>query len=152
MKDGPPYRSIATISQEAVLWVAGLLISLGFFGLLPAATKNLEVFSTWWSTAADARLFGLSEVSLLHNFLHLLLGAAALFASSADRWARGFLLGAGIAMTMLVAYGQLATDPLLDSLVPDAPADAWLHGTLGIAMIAMGAGHRQIHRSRSTTN
>lgn len=136
MTGGTSYRSIATVGEQAALWTAGIFVTLAFCGFLPGLTTNIESLSLS-SPVHDAHLFGIFEVSILHNLVHLALGAVALVSSGTDRHARAFLLSASVALTLLVIYGQLATNPLLKDLVPVSPADAWLHGVLAWGMFTV---------------
>jgi len=129
------YRSITSVTQEVSLWVAGGFLTLGYLGFLPWVTKNVETLSIW-SERSSAELLGVFHVSLLHNAVHLGLGVGALVAAGADRYARALLATAGVALMMLVMYGRLTVDPVLNAVVPVATADAWLHAVLGFAMFA----------------
>ncbi len=130
------YRSIATWTQELTLWFAGAFLSLGFYGLVPGLTKHLDTLAIG-SPYSEAKLFGIFSVSLLHNGVHLLLGAGALAAAGAHRVAQIFLLAVSIALIASVIYGQLDPTPVVDSLIPVGRADAWLHTTLALVMFVV---------------
>lgn len=133
MEDGPLYRSAATTAQELTLWIAGAFLSLACFGFLPALTQDIERLSLA-GLGSEALLFGMFHVSVLHNVVHLLLGATALAAAGSDRRCRRFLLIVGSVLLALVVYGRLDTSPVVPDLVPVNTADAWLHTLLALAM------------------
>lgn len=133
MGEAAQRRSTATLTQELTLWFAGAFLTLGWFGLLPGVTKNLDTLALGRSES-DAMLFGIFAVSMTHNVVHLALGTVALLLAGSDRHARAFLLTAGIALMLMVIYGQLDNDPALGDLVPVSDADAWLHTILALAM------------------
>lgn len=55
----------------------GRLPSLACFGFLPGLTQHIESL-TLRGLGSEALLFGMFHVSVLHNVVHLLLGATAL--------------------------------------------------------------------------
>lgn len=134
MTDAPPYRSLATQAQLITLWIAGAFISLACFGFLPRLTRNIEGLdlSGLWSEGA---LFGLFHVSVLHNIVHLLLGATALAAAGSERGCRRFLSVTGAVTLLLVLYGQVDKTPVVADLVPVGTADTWLHTVLALTML-----------------
>jgi hypothetical protein len=115
------------------LWIAGAFISLACFGFLPGFTQDLGSL-TVHGLGAEAMLFGVFHVSVLHNVVHLLLGATALVAAGSDRRCRRFLLVVGLLLVALVLYGQLDKRPVVPDLVPVNAEDAWLHSLLALTM------------------
>jgi hypothetical protein len=79
-------------------------------------------------------IFGLFEVNVLHNIVHLVLGAILLWgmmntasAVLANRWV-------GVVLLVLGVLGIFVTNPL--NLVPIGDKDVWLH--LGSGIILLG--------------
>ncbi|GAA1567866.1 MULTISPECIES: DUF4383 domain-containing protein [Kribbella] len=128
MERQPPSTN-ATPTQEMSLWIAGALLTLAWFGFLTLLAGQVE------SLDLGERLFGLFDVSVVHNCLHLLLAAAALLSARSYRGSQRFLMCAGIAMMTLTIYSQIDSAPALPHLVPIGPADGVLHALVGLAMI-----------------
>jgi hypothetical protein len=84
-------------------------------------------------------LFGIFQVSILHNIVHLLFGAAGLAMARTGRMARLFLLGGGAVYIVLWIYGLVINQETAANFVPFNTADNWLHFVLGVAMIGLGA-------------
>jgi hypothetical protein len=118
--------------------LAGLvLLVLGAVGFVPGITAHGEALR-FTGTDSAAALFGLFAVSGLHNFVHLLTGAAAVFCARAPRPARRFLiLGGGLYLGFCLCgllNGYLPTDVI----APVNAADDWLNLGLGTAMVVTG--------------
>lgn len=86
--------------------------------------------------ALEPPLFGAFEVNLMHNLVHLLLGAVLLYGTSSTRAATMTTLGVG---TLLVVLGILGF-PLADGfgLVPLGGANIWLHLVSGMFIVGAG--------------
>ncbi|MGO4433545.1 DUF4383 domain-containing protein, partial [Paenarthrobacter sp. RAF9] len=87
---------------------------------------------------SGAMLLGVFQVSILHNIVHLLFGAAGLAMARNDRMARLFLLGGGAVYIVLWIYGLVINQETGANFIPFNTADNWLHLILGVAMIGLG--------------
>lgn len=126
---------------------AVLLLLLGLLGFVPGITSSYPDLR-FAGPGSAARLFGLFQVSALHNLVHLVLGGAGLALARTVAGARAFLLGGGAVYLVLWLYG-LAVDRRSEANVLAVNrADAWLHLLLGAAMLASGlfAGRRDHRR------
>src|SRR5215212_10727020 len=96
-------RVTRTPIQTAALVVGIVFLLIGILGFIPGITTNYSdmAFATHES---DARLLGIFQVSILHNIVHLLFGAAGLVMARTPLAARNFLLYAGI-VYFLFFYG-----------------------------------------------
>lgn len=83
-------------------------------------------------------LLGIFQVSILHNVVHLLLGAAGLLMGRRVTQSKYFLIGGGALYLVLWIYGLLIEQGSAANLVPVNTADNWLHAALGILMVALG--------------
>lgn len=114
MSNRTPIQSIA-----ALVGVVFLLV--GVLGFVPGITT-------------DDKLFGVFEVSILHDIVHLLLGAAGLALARTADGARTFLVGAGVAYLVLWLLGVVGAG----DWIPVNTADNWLHLLVGIGILGLG--------------
>ena len=77
-------------------------------------------------------------MSVLHNIVHLLFGAAGLAMARTASGARAFLIGGGAIYLVLWLYGLVVGEDSSANFVPLNNADDWLHLLLGVGMIALG--------------
>jgi Domain of unknown function (DUF4383) len=109
--------------QHAAAAVGAFLVLVGLLGFLPGPTVHFDDIRV--SDYSTAMLLGLFSVSVLHNVIHLLVGAAGVVLARNRRLARAFLLLAGVFLVALAALGHGVT------------ADAWLRLVLGVGMIGL---------------
>ena len=82
------------------------------------------------------RLLGLFPVNVVHNIVHLLVGAWGVAASRAWGSARTFLVAGGVIFLLLAALGFVAPDGF--GLVPLGGPDIGLHVFLAAGMLLAG--------------
>ena len=70
-------RGTRTNVQKAAAIVGVVFLLVGVLGFIPGITTNFGDLS-FAGHHSDARLFGLFQVSILHNIVHLLFGIAGL--------------------------------------------------------------------------
>lgn len=127
---GSPVQAAA-----ALVGVAFLLVGvLGFIPGITTDTGSLEAAGH----QSHAQLFGIFQVSVLHNVVHLLLGVAGIAFARRPSGARAFLVGGGAVYLLLFVYGLVVGDDSQANVVPLNTADDWLHLVLGVGMIALG--------------
>ncbi|WP_165552919.1 DUF4383 domain-containing protein [Kribbella speibonae] len=137
MEDNTSPRLIPTSVQELALWIAGVLLTLSCFGFLRLLAEHLEHVDLS-VVGSETLLFGLFHVSVLHNIVHLLLGAGAVVSAGSLHYCRRFLAITGGVMLALVLYGVLDQTPLILDLAPTGTADTWLHAILAVTMLVAG--------------
>ncbi|MEO3927183.1 DUF4383 domain-containing protein [Micromonosporaceae bacterium B7E4] len=130
-----PHTGRSPVSTAAV-GVAVAFLALGVLGFIPEITSNYDELRLA-GHRSDARLFGLFQVSVLLNLVHLLTGVVGLALARTATGARGFLIGAGAVYLVLVVYGSAIEQDSAANFLPVNDADNWLHLGLGIAMIAL---------------
>ena len=118
----------------AVMGATFLLAGIG--GFIPGVTTNYDELEFAGPESA-AKLLGLFEVSILHNFVHLLF-AVGLLAAARYSWSRLYLLGGGIGYLGVTVYGALVERESDANFLPINTADNFLHLGLSLAMIALG--------------
>jgi hypothetical protein len=83
-------------------------------------------------------LFGVFQVSILHNLVHLAFGLAGVALARTVTGARGFLVGGGAIYLLLWLYGLVLGHGTTVNFLPLNRADDWLHLGLGLGMVGLG--------------
>ncbi|WP_368680531.1 DUF4383 domain-containing protein (plasmid) [Rhodococcus opacus] len=125
------------MSQLIALVVGIVFLLVGISGYIPAVTTNYDTLA-WAGHHSGALLFGLFQVSILHNIVHLAFGIAAIAMAGSVGSARAFLVGGGFVYLALWIYGLLIEQGCAANFVPVNTADNWLHRGLGVVMVALG--------------
>jgi len=123
--------------QTAALAVAAVFVLVGVLGFIPGITTDYSSMA-FAGHHSEAKLFGVFQVSVLHNIVHLLFGIAGFLMARTVSGARLFLVGGGAIYLVLWLYGLLVGQNTAANFVPVNPADDWLHLLLGLGMIALG--------------
>jgi hypothetical protein len=123
--------------QKAALLVGAVFLLVGVLGFIPGVTTDYDTME-FAEHHSGAKLFGLFQVSILHNIVHLLFGVAGVAVAGAASAARAFLIGGGVIYLLLWLYGLIIDRDSAANFVPLNTADNWLHFVLGVGMIALG--------------
>lgn len=123
--------------QVAALAVAGFLLLLGVLGFVPGITTDYAELR-FAGPDSEAQLFGLFQVSFLHNILLLGSGLAGLLLARRVGGARVFLTVGGALTLALWIYGLVIDRSSSANVIPVNDADNWLHLGLGFAMLVLG--------------
>ncbi|WP_019869131.1 DUF4383 domain-containing protein [Salinispora oceanensis] len=123
--------------QVAALAVAGILLLLGVLGFVPGITTDYAELR-FAGPDSEAQLFGLFQVSFLHNILLLGSGLAGLVLARRVGGARVFLTVGGALTLALWIYGLVIDRSSSANVIPVNDADNWLHLGLGFAMLVLG--------------
>lgn len=126
-----------TLLQKAAMAVGAVFLLVGVLGFVPGITSNYDTMK-FAGHESGALLLGIFQVSILHNIVHLLFGAAGLAMAKSFAGAKSFLIGGGAIYLVLWLYGLLVGHESAANFVPLNTADNWLHFVLGAAMIALG--------------
>jgi hypothetical protein len=127
MSDRSPAQTLAFVFGLAFL-------ASGILGFIPGITTNYDDLS-FAGNDSGAELFGLFQVSVLHNIVHLLFGVAGLALARTWDGARTYLLGAGIIYVVLFVYGVVLSSGSDANFVPVNNADDWLHLVLAVGLL-----------------
>jgi hypothetical protein len=84
----------------------------------------------------DSPLFGLFDVNLVHNVVHILLGAVLLYGSTSTSTALMTTRAVGALLVLLGILGIPFPDGF--DIVPLSGNDIWLHLASGVIMLAAG--------------
>jgi Domain of unknown function (DUF4383) len=123
--------------QGAAVIVAAAFLAIAIAGFTPGLTTHLDQLQ-WLGHDSVSQLFGVFEVSVVHNLLHLAFGVAGLLLASTYARARAYLIGGGLIYLGLWLYGLLADLSGPRNILPLNNADNWLHFTIGVVMILLG--------------
>ncbi len=127
---------LMAVQGAAVLLGAAFLV-VGLLGFIPGVTSHYDQLQ-WLGHHSDARLFGVFEVSVVHNLLHMAFGVAGLAMSRTYAMARAYFLVGGLAYLGLWVYGLYIDHDSAANFVPVNNADNWLHFGLAIGMVVLG--------------
>jgi arginine exporter protein ArgO len=122
--------------QTVAMLVGAVFLLLGILGFVPGVTSHYGVM-TFAGHGSGAKLFGVFQVSVLHNIVHLMLGLAGVSMAKTHDGARSFLLAGGIVSALLFLYGLAFHGASGANWLPVNTADNILHGALGAGMIAL---------------
>lgn len=125
-----------TTVQKASLAVGAVFLLVGILGFVPGITTNYESLQ-FAGHHSEAMLLGLFQVSVLHNIVPLLFGAAGLLLARTATGARSFLLYGGVIYLVLFVYGLVVPEDSAGDFVPLNSLDNILHLVLGAGMIAL---------------
>jgi len=138
-----------TNAQRAAMVVGAVFLLVGILGFIPGITQHFDDM-TFAGHQSDAKLFGVFEVSVLHNLVHLVFGIVGLAAARTYNASRTFLIGGGAIYLALLVYGLIVDHNSDANFVPVNDADNWLHLILGVGMIALGLALRDEFEDRRT--
>ncbi|MEU2547779.1 DUF4383 domain-containing protein [Streptomyces roseolus] len=131
-----PARSARPVRLAAGL-VGLVFLVVAVLGFVPGVTTGVDDMA-FAGHESGAELFGVFQVSVLHNVVHLLFGVAGVVLSRTAATARAFLVGGGLVYLVLWLYGLLVDLDGDANFVPFDTADNWLHLGLGAAMVLLG--------------
>ncbi len=130
-------RTARSPVQLASAAVGAVFLLVGVLGFVPGITTGYDSLAGA-GHHSEAELFGIFQVSILHNVVHLLFGVAGLALARTASNARNFLVGGGVVYLVLWLYGLLIDKDSAANFVPVNAADDWLHFLLGVGMLALG--------------
>ena len=122
-----------TTVQTLAMVVGAVFLAVGILGFIPGITTDYDELA-FAGEDSTAKLFGIFQVSILHNIVHLLFGIAGLALARTVDGARTFLIGGGVIYLGLWLLGIVGGG----DWIPVNTADNWLQLALGAGMIALG--------------
>lgn len=147
----PSVRYAETPVQKAAAAVGIVFVVVGIAGFIPGLTTNVEAM-LFAGHESGALLFGVFQVSILHNIVHLLFGIAGLAFATSFAGSRNYLIWGGAVYALLWLYGLFLSGDNPANFVPLNTADNWLHLVLAVGMILLGVllGRREVAGVRRT--
>jgi hypothetical protein len=134
--DSTTHRTGRASVQKGAALVGIVFLVVGVAGFIPGITTQYSDLM-FASHLSRAQLFGIFQVSVLHNLVHLLFGAAGLVLARTPLRARNFLLYGGMVYFVLFFYGVVIEYQSTANFVPFDDADNVLHFVLGAGMIVL---------------
>jgi len=132
----PPVNERSTI-QSLASWTGTAFVVFGILGFIPGVTNDFAELRAAGHRSA-AQLFGVFDVSILLNLLHVVLGIAGLWLARTWAGARIYLIGGGAICLALWIYGLAVGRDSSANFIPVDSADNWLHFAVGLGMLAAG--------------
>lgn len=132
--------------QKAALAVGVVFLLVGVLGFIPGITSGFDQLQ-FAGHESEAMLLGIFQVSILHNIVHLLFGAAGIAMAKTASGAYNYLLWGGVIYAVLFIYGLVIPTESAANFVPVNAADNVLHLVLAIGMIALALALRDRHRT-----
>ena len=142
-------RYAETTVQKVAFAVGVVFLLVGILGFIPGVTTTFDQM-TFAGDESGAMLFGVFQVSILHNIVHLLFGVVGVALARSAIASRQFLIWGGVVYFVLWLYGLFVPQESAANFVPMNMADDWLHLVLAIAMVALGLllGRDMLRRDR----
>jgi hypothetical protein len=130
-------RFAETAIQKTALIVGIVFLVVGIAGFIPGLTTGIDGM-TLAGHESDALLFGIFQVSILHNIVHLLFGIVGVGVAANASASRNYLIWGGVVYLVLWLYGLFVAGENPANFVPMNQADNWLHLVLGVGMVLLG--------------
>lgn len=116
-------------------------IVVGILGLVPGISPPAPAGAPQLAVGtAYNYVLGLFAVNVLHDLVHVAVGAWALFAAGSAAAARNFWRAIAVVFTLLFVLGLIPATQTLFGLTPLFGYDAWLHLLTAIVAFYFGWG------------
>lgn len=130
-------RFAETPVQKAALVYGIVFLIVGIGGFIPGLTTGIDTLR-FAGHGSEAMLLGVFQVSILHNLVHVLYGAAGIAVARTWGASKQYLIWGGAVYAVLWLYGLLVPHDHGANFVPLNTADNWLHFALAVTMIGLG--------------
>ena len=124
--------------QWAALAVAVVFLAVGVLGFIPGVTDHYDQLSMT-GHHSEAALFGVLDVSVLRNVIHVAFGVVGVALARSVSGARKYLLGGGLVYLVLFFYGLVIDHDSTANILPHNNTDNWLHLATSVLMVLLGA-------------
>lgn len=103
-----------------------VLLLVGILGFIPGITNN-------------GMLLGIFNVNALHNVVHLVTGAIALYVGMGDgKGSKMYFQVFGVIYALVAILGFIAGDSAILGIISNNMADAWLHVVIAVLALYLG--------------
>jgi hypothetical protein len=120
--------------RRFALAVGIVYVLVGVLGFIPALVQPPDAARDMAVAAGYGRLLGLFPINVVHNVVHVAIGAWGLAGSRSFAGARGFARGLAVVYGVLAVLGRIPATETLFGLAPLYGHDIWLHA--GTALVA----------------
>lgn len=135
----PLTRADDHLERAPVRWAATIsgmfFLAIGFAGFFPGLTLNFNSIEMGYGS--EAMVLGIFQVSVLHNVIHLLLGATCVAMVRSSLSARMYLRFAGGLCAVLWIFGLLVAPTSMANFVPLNAVDTWTYLVLAIVLLGL---------------
>jgi uncharacterized protein DUF4383 len=111
----------------ATLFGAIYLI-VGIAGFIPAFGGTMSM--------TPSMLFGIADVNLLHNIVHVIIGLAGLAGGRSESGGISFCKTFGVILLLIGIVGYFQPNPL--NILPIGGGDVWIHVVTGAILAIVG--------------
>lgn len=144
------------MSARSFALLAGIAyVGAGILGFLPGITQPPPADAPHLAVHTGyGYLLGLFPINVLHNFVHLAIGAWGLISYSSLTAARGYARGLAILYGLLTVMGFIPGLNTAFGFIPLFGHDIWLHAVTALAAAYFGWGateERAIERTQTRT-
>lgn len=151
--DPPLTRADEDPARAPVRWAAIIcamfFLAIGFVGFYPGVTANFNQIEMGYGS--EAMVLGIFQVSVLHNVVHLILGAAGLALSRSSHTARAYLRIAGGITALLFLFGLIVDPSAMANFVPLNAVDTWAYLVMAIVLFGLSFLSGDVTRSTTKT-
>lgn len=123
-----------TLAQKFTKVVGGIYVTIGVLGMLP--------FLGGTFTQDGSNFLGIFGVTLVHNLVHLAIGALFLVSSSSNANAIQMSIAIGVVYVVVGLLGIFGAGIIIDLLNLNAP-DHFLHFFTGLLALYIGFSEKQ---------
>jgi hypothetical protein len=123
-----------SIARTVCLVLGAVYILVGILGFIPGVAE--EVAGVDEMESATALLLGIFPINLLHNIVHLVIGAVLLWGATATDAAVLAARGVGVVYLLVGLLGFVAPDTF--GLMPIGGNDIWLHLATALVLLVVG--------------
>ena len=113
-------------------------IVAGIAGFIPALTPHTADMHPLSVEMAHGRALGLFPVNVLHNLVHIVVGALGILGSRSLSGARLFWQGLAIFYGLLAILGLIPATNTMFGLIPIYGHDVWLHAATALVAAYFG--------------
>jgi hypothetical protein len=126
-------EDVMTNAQKFARVFGAIYVLVGILGFIPAVGGS--------TSQTGNELLGIFGINLLHNVVHIAVGAAFLVGSSSDSAARGISIAIGVVYLLVAVLGFMKLEFMVDLLAVNM-ADNILHVATAVLALYFGLAGR----------
>lgn len=134
-----------SLARTIVLIFGAVYVLIGVLGFIPGIAQEGTATG---QPSTTALLLGIFPINLLHNVVHLVLGAALLYGATSTAAAIAMARGVGVVLLLVGVLGIFVPDTF--GLMPIGGADIFLHLGTALVLLVVGFALPADDRARAT--